>query len=205
MLKGWGQGTETMHDLALFALVLTFFHVSEFTLVYLFVPGDLSRDSWLLSKPYAFAMGLALLEYLLESSLLDGFKQSTLGLRALGLVLVVVGEGTRKCAILTAKASFTLSIKSQRRPGHGLVTSGIYSLCRHPGYLGWSIWSVGTQVLLRNPVCFLVFTVWSWKFFAERIPYEESLLLDMFGTEYQKYAERTPIGLPFIKSPIQRT
>jgi protein-S-isoprenylcysteine O-methyltransferase len=46
---------------------------------------------------------------------------------------------------------------------------------------------------------------WSWKFFAERIPYEESLLLDMFGTEYQKYAERTRIGLPFIKSPIQLT
>ena len=194
-----------MHDLVLFSLVLTFFHVSEFTLVYVFVPGDLSRDSWLLSKPYVFAMSLALLEYLLESALLVAIKQNTYSIRALGLVLVILGEGIRKGAILTAKSSFTLSIKRQRQPGHGLITSGIYRLCRHPGYLGWSIWSVGTQVLLRNPVCFFVFMLWSWKFFAERIPYEESLLLRMFGTEYQKYAEKTPIWLPFIKSPIQLT
>lgn len=28
---------------------------------------------------------------------------------------------------------------------------------RHPGYMGWFIWSVATQLLLVNPVCTLVF------------------------------------------------
>jgi uncharacterized membrane protein len=32
-----------------------------------------------------------------------------------------------------------------------------YRYVRHPGYLGWFIWAVGTQVLLANPVCTLLF------------------------------------------------
>lgn len=34
-----------------------------------------------------------------------------------------------------------------------LVTRGVYRLCRHPGYLGWYAWAVGTQLLLCNPIC----------------------------------------------------
>ena len=30
---------------------------------------------------------------------------------------------------------------------------------RHPGYLGWYLWAVGTQVLLLNPVSTLLFAV----------------------------------------------
>jgi protein-S-isoprenylcysteine O-methyltransferase len=39
----------------------------------------------------------------------------------------------------------------------------------------------------------------SWMFFADRIPYEESLLLSFFGNTYLDYQRRTPLGLPFIK------
>lgn len=30
---------------------------------------------------------------------------------------------------------------------------------RHPGYLGWMLWAIGTQVLLINPFCTLAFAV----------------------------------------------
>lgn len=30
---------------------------------------------------------------------------------------------------------------------------------RHPGYLGWLVWAVGTQVMLVNPLCTLLFAV----------------------------------------------
>jgi protein-S-isoprenylcysteine O-methyltransferase Ste14 len=30
---------------------------------------------------------------------------------------------------------------------------------RHPGYMGWFIWSVATQLLLVNPVCTVVFAL----------------------------------------------
>jgi protein-S-isoprenylcysteine O-methyltransferase Ste14 len=29
---------------------------------------------------------------------------------------------------------------------HQLITSGVFSLMRHPSYVGWFYWSVGTQV-----------------------------------------------------------
>lgn len=70
---------------------------------------------------------------------------------------------------------------------------------RHPGYLGWFIWSVATQLLLVNPLCTLAFTYVSWRFFAERILYEEYLLLHFFGERYAQYKRHTPSGLPFIQ------
>ena len=30
---------------------------------------------------------------------------------------------------------------------------------RHPGYLGFLVWCVGTQLLLVNPVCCMVFAL----------------------------------------------
>ena len=190
-----------MHDLIIFLLAIAFFHVSEFSLVYVFVPSELSRDSWLISKPYCFAMGLALLEYLVESAFGVHGKGNSI-VRMTGLTMILAGEAIRKCAIITARSNFTLAIRRRRQPEHQLVTSGIYSLCRHPGYLGWTIWSVGTQVFLQNPICFVIFIVWCWKFFSERIPYEEELLLNMFDIEYRKYAEKTRVWLPFIESPV---
>jgi protein-S-isoprenylcysteine O-methyltransferase Ste14 len=40
--------------------------------------------------------------------------------------------------------------------------------------------------------------VQSWRFFANRIPYEEKLLVDFFGGEYIQYRHATPTWLPFI-------
>ena len=45
---------------------------------------------------------------------------------------------------------------------HGLMKrlSYLHCICshmRHPGYLGWSLWAIGTQFLLVNPVSTMVF------------------------------------------------
>ena len=32
---------------------------------------------------------------------------------------------------------------------HLLITTGIYAHMRHPSYVGWFYWSVGTQVSIR--------------------------------------------------------
>lgn len=38
----------------------------------------------------------------------------------------------------------------------------------------------------------------AWKFFKERIGYEERLLLRFFGQQYVDYARKTPTWLPGI-------
>jgi protein-S-isoprenylcysteine O-methyltransferase len=80
-----------------------------------------------------------------------------------------------------------------------LVTSGFYAYVRHPSYFGWFWWSIGLQVLLGNPLCVMAYSYASWKFFAERIPYEEMTLLEFFGAKFDEYRNRVPTGIPMIK------
>jgi protein-S-isoprenylcysteine O-methyltransferase Ste14 len=76
------------------------------------------------------------------------------------------------------------------------------SFLRHPAYTGWFYWAVGTQVLLSNPICAIIYAYASWRFFSARIPYEEDLL-DEFYPEYSIYAGKTYIMIPFIKSKLK--
>ena len=55
------------------------------------------------------------------------------------------------------------------------------------------------QLLLANPLSLVLWAAASWKFFYDRIPYEEAFLCDFFGVAYIEYAQSTVIGIPFIK------
>ena len=184
--------------LLLFVSVLAFFHASEAALVLVLDRASYGPSSWLFSRPYGAAMALALVEYAAEYAVLGprwkGWSSATVA----GLVLVVAGEVVRKTGILTAGKAFTHAISTQRREGHRLVDTGIYGVVRHPGYLGWLVWSVGTQVLLANPVCTPVFALWSWRFFRDRIAYEERVLVSFFGKPYRDYCAKVPTFIPFI-------
>lgn len=70
---------------------------------------------------------------------------------------------------------------------------------RHPSYCGWFWWSVGTQVLLGNPACTVLYAAAAWQFFRHRIPYEEATLESFFGEQYRAYMARTIVGVPFVK------
>lgn len=101
--------------------------------------------------------------------------------------------------MITASENFTHIVQFDKVQNHQLVTHGVFSLVRHPSYLGWFMWSIGTQLTLANPVCIVLYAVASWKFFHERIFMEEITLLNFFGEEYYQYQQRVPTGLPFIK------
>lgn len=65
-------------------------------------------------------------------------------------------------------------------------------LFRHPSYVGFFTWAVGTQVLLANPIAALAFSVKLHSFFSSRIVAEEHTLRAFFGRAYLEYASRTP-------------
>ncbi|RYG66722.1 hypothetical protein EON64_09115 [archaeon] len=106
----------------------------------------------------------------------------------------------RSVAMLHSRENFSHTIATSKNAQHELVTTGIYSRLRHPAYFGWFYWSVGTQCMLCNPFCTAAYAYFSWSFFKERIPFEEKMLHSFFGTRYREYAEKTPIGIPFIQS-----
>ncbi|CAN8252087.1 unnamed protein product [Cochlearia groenlandica] len=189
----------SFRQLCQFLLSVFFFHISEYILAIAFHgASNVTLSSLLISKHYALAMLVAVLEYLTEIILFPELKQH-MWVSNFGLVMIIVGEIIRKTAIITAGRSFTHLIKISHEEHHGLVTHGVYRLMRHPSYCGFLIWSVGTQVMLCNPVSTVVFTVVVWRFFAQRIPYEEYFLKQFFGEEYVEYAESVASGVPFVQ------
>ena len=64
----------------------------------------------------------------------------------LGLLMVMCGECLRKAAMLTAGSNFNHIVQNEKAQSHVLVTDGVYSMFRHPSYVGWFYWSIGTQV-----------------------------------------------------------
>ena len=183
-----------------YAMAMSFFHFSEYLLTSIFNPHTLGIDSFLLnhSKEYVIAAVVSWVEYWLELYFFPGLKSFSY-LSALGAGLVVVGEALRKMSMVTAGSNFTHLVQYRKRSSHKLVTSGVYSLFRHPSYVGWFVWSVGTQVLLCNPVCLLGYTAASWVFFSDRIYDEEESLVMFFREEYVDYKSKVGTGLPFIQ------
>eukprot|EP00249_Psilotum_nudum_P002460 c15508_g1_i3 orf=234-665(-) len=143
-------------------------------------------------------MMCGLVEYGLEGLLIPNLKRKV-WISTTGLVLVVLGELIRKLAILTAHHNFSHDIKTFYSGDHELITHGIYRFVRHPGYLGFFVWSIGTQVLLCNPLCTIAYTIVTWRFFADRIQFEEYFLRQFFGRDYGDYARTVPSGIPFVK------
>ncbi|RWS16236.1 protein-S-isoprenylcysteine O-methyltransferase-like protein [Dinothrombium tinctorium] len=179
--------------------VLCFFHCSEYITVSIVNPKSLSLNSFLLnhSREYAMAAFLSWTEFVVERYFFPNLKQIW-WLSVIGLLLCSFGEIIRKLAMITAGTNFNHVIQSYREEGHVLVTHGIYSIFRHPAYVGWLYWSIGTQVILVNPICTLGYAIASWLFFKKRIESEEISLLNFFGEDYVAYQRRVKTGIPFV-------
>ncbi|KAA8537114.1 hypothetical protein F0562_029592 [Nyssa sinensis] len=180
-------------------LAIIFFHGSEYILaIIIHGKSNVTLGSLLISKSYVLAMICSLLEYFVELFFFPELKENW-WISNLGLAMVVVGEIIRKTAILTAGQAFTHLIKIYHEEHHKLVTHGVYRFVRHPGYCGFFIWSVGTQIMLCNLISTFAFAILVWKFFSKRIPSEEYFLRQFFGSQYDEYASRVSSGVPFVK------
>lgn len=186
--------------LSTFVLILLLFHISEVALVWRFERQSLSVRSLLLSPPYMLAMLLALVEYWLSLSLLYPRVKAALLKTSYwpGVVGIIIGESVRKTAWLTARDSFSHDVRTSYDPRQRLVTHGVYAWFRHPAYWGWFVWALSTQVLLANPLSFVLFTAVTWRFFRVRIPYEEAFLVRSFGDAYLHYRSVTSTRIPGI-------
>ncbi|XP_064545078.1 protein-S-isoprenylcysteine O-methyltransferase [Drosophila montana] len=179
---------------------MSFFHYSEFLVIAFANPRTLSLDSFMLnhSVHYGLAAAASWIEFALELYFLPEFKRWAY-LWLLGVTLCTFGEIVRKVAIITAGRSFTHLVQDEKHTDHKLITHGLYGYSRHPSYVGWFYWSIGTQVILMNPLCICIYALVSWLFFHDRIYVEEYSLLYFFQSDYARYQKRVPTGLPFIK------
>ncbi|XP_022914188.1 protein-S-isoprenylcysteine O-methyltransferase [Onthophagus taurus] len=193
-------GNEIWKIFAVYMCILSFFHTTEYLSMAVIQPNLVNTDSYVInhSREYTIAAVASWTEFFLEAYFLPDLK-CFMWLSNIGAIICICGEILRKAAMLTAKSNFTHMVQCEKQPDHVLVTHGIYRLCRHPSYVGWFYWSIGTQITLLNPFCTLAYTFVSWKFFKERIHIEEITLLHFFGQQYHEYQQKVSTGIPFIE------
>ncbi len=115
--------------------------------------------------------------------------------RWIGVVLFTAGGALRIWPVFVLGNRFSGLVAIQ--PGHALVTTGVYSIIRHPSYLGLLVNSLGWGLAFRSGVGVLL-TVLTIPPLIARIRAEERLLRTQFGSEYDAYCARTSRLLPCL-------
>ena len=183
---------------ARYVFVLSVFHFGEMFVIGITNIDSLKSESFLLNHSYAywFAAVCSWLEFGAETTLLPAIKLN--GVSWLGISLCAFGELLRKTAMWQANTAFTHRIAARKKKNHTLITQGVYGYVRHPGYVGWFLWSLGTQLILCNPLCFFGYAYVTFRFFEDRIYEEERYLVEFYGRRYVNYQEEVALGIPFI-------
>ncbi|TPX30745.1 protein-S-isoprenylcysteine O-methyltransferase [Synchytrium microbalum] len=183
-----------------FIAALACFHLLEYLPTAMYHPDTVGLKSFLFNHSPSFnvAMISSVIEYLVEWRLCPWLKHYS-SLTRIGLILVILSQALRTTAMITASSNFTHLIRDEKRPEHILVKHGVYSILRHPSYTGFFYWGIGLQIMMCNPICLVGYAVALWKFFSDRIAYEEFTLARFFGHEYIEYKKRTITAIPFIQ------
>lgn len=106
------------------------------------------------------------------------------GVQAAGLLLTFLGS--RALDVLDLAG-----VRAVRTPRAGHVplnTSGVFSIVRHPLYLGWMLFTFGAPDMTATRAAFAVI---STAYLALAIPWEERALVRTFGAEYEAYRHTT--------------
>jgi protein-S-isoprenylcysteine O-methyltransferase Ste14 len=127
------------------------------------------------------------------------------GWRAAGLVLGLLGLVVRGWAV--GKVPQGTSGRGTVKPtGVSLNTEGLYSVVRHPLYLGNLLLWMGVVVLSGNPVSIVVTPLIFWIYYEKIMMAEERFLFERFAEAFGGWAARTPALFPrlsgFVSSPL---
>mmetsp|Transcript_20634 Transcript_20634/g.18279 ORF Transcript_20634/g.18279 Transcript_20634/m.18279 type:complete len:196 (-) Transcript_20634:166-753(-) len=145
-----------LYQIGLFMVSLAVYHFLEYSFVLLFHFKDVCFNSFLINqgKFYTIAMTLSFSEYFLEFLFFPNIKNNifTYYLVIFGAIFTMIGHYFRAGAEFTAKSNFTHMVSYSKKSSHKLITHGVYAFSRHPGYFGWYIWSVSTQIMISNPI-----------------------------------------------------
>lgn len=192
---GWGGFSAFFSHPALIALTAAAVAVS---IASLFVGGNLSAgvredrgNRWIIAA--AGLIGL-LSAYLPAYTDRIGFWTiDGEAVRWIGVVLFALGGALRLWPVHVLGNRFSGLVAIQ--PGHKLVTDGVYSVIRHPSYLGMLVNALGWSLAFRSGVGVLLTALLIVPLVA-RMNAEEKLLRSEFGGEYDVYRARTSRLIP---------
>ena len=112
-----------------------------------------------------------------------------------GVALFLAGLGLYEVARRTLGKLFSEVVRIL--PEHKLITSGPYSLIRHPIYLGEILFAFSIPMIANSLYSFVIMLV-TIPILLNRIRIEEKILVSRFGQEYLEYTHKTKKLIPYI-------
>lgn len=117
------------------------------------------------------------------------------------LCLCVSGIGIVIRAITIGKTPRDTSGGNTRsQVAASLNTTGIYSIVRHPLYLGNFFMWLGVAMFPHQWIVVLVVVLAFWLYYERIAMREEQFLAEKFGSEYWNWAGKTPAFVPSFKN-----
>jgi protein-S-isoprenylcysteine O-methyltransferase Ste14 len=105
-----------------------------------------------------------------------------------------------RCVVVGYAPRRTSGRNTEKQKAETLNMTGLYSVVRHPLYLGNFLIFLG-MVLFVQVVWFAILAVLSFWLYYERIMYaEEEFLREKFGGTFLNWAEKTPAFLPGFRN-----
>lgn len=159
-----------------------------------------TSGNWLFRRRSYLPLALAALALLALWSRKDGgadlnpppWQAFCLAVSMLGLAL--------RCYTIGHAPARTSGRNQRAQVAQRLNTDGIYSLTRHPLYLGNFLMLLGLMLLPGQAWAVVVYALAFWIYY-ERIMYaEEAFLRRKFGPEFEDWAARTPAFWPRWKN-----
>jgi protein-S-isoprenylcysteine O-methyltransferase Ste14 len=112
------------------------------------------------------------------------------------VMVAVIGLGIRVATVGRAPGG-TSGRRTLGGPGaDALNTTGMYSVVRHPLYLGNYFQWLGVAMLPRNPWVAITVSLVFWIYYERIMFAEEEYLRRSFSGEFEEWASRTPAFVP---------
>jgi len=114
----------------------------------------------------------------------------------IGLALLIAGSVLRRHCWRMLGASFTGDV--QARADQRIVTSGAYSLLRHPSYTAGTLMNMGLGLALGSWASALLLLASSVAVYSYRMHVEEGALVAALGEPYREFMRTRKRLIPFV-------
>jgi len=132
----------------------------------------------------------------LSSSSIDILTYAAVILSFIGFLIRAISIGT------TPKGTSGRNTK-EGQVAESLNTSGIYSMVRHPLYLGNYLMWIGIVFFTFNWAFVIIVTLAFWLYYERIMFAEERFLERKFGEDYMNWANKTPAFIPCLRKYVK--
>jgi hypothetical protein len=125
----------------------------------------------------------------------ENFVEHTNLVGCIGLFIAIIGLLIACWSRYLLGKNWSLSV--QKKENHELIQAGFYSIVRHPIYTGILMIFIGNTIIVGDYRGFIAIAIVFGSFWF-KLKKEEKILIEMFGSSYLIYQQKTKAILPYI-------